>query len=323
MCNRLIHQYPHPILGVVNLAATDHSLPDSHVGTNHQPITNGIVVGCANGSRMMQATATDTLAIPELPIKAWYCHKFKDILHLPLISVPKLCQAGCQVEFQTDKVNISDVNGQHLLTGTHDPPARNRSMPPHTNTNGNTDDHHGPPPHCCKCLHDATDVEPPIIPPCNRRIPPTKCLQNCHHQWVPRHMARPHGPPGGHTTPGITAVYHTRSLADDPTMYLVHATTTSKHSGQNKNGMAPAAEANAGALFMNAQEAISIRQYIIEPGHPQPATPLKTDNSTAQGILTGTIKQKRSKAVDMRFYWLKDRTEQGQFDIYRQPGKTT
>ena len=48
---------------------------------------------------------------------------------------------------------------------------------------------------------------------------------------------------------------------------------------------------------------------------------MKTDNSTAQGILTGTIKQKRSKAIDMPFYWLKDRAKQGQFEIYWEPGK--
>ena len=56
-------------------------------------------------------------------------------------------------------------------------------------------------------------------------------------------------------------------------------------------------------------------------GHPQPPTPMNTDNQTATGILNGTIKQKRSKAIDMRFYWLKDRAEQGQFDIKWVPGK--
>ena len=88
-----------------------------------------------------------------------------------------------------------------------------------------------------------------------------------------------------------------------------------------KNVMASAAEAEVGALYMNAQEAISIRNCLIEMGHPQPATPLKTDNMTAKGIIAGTIKQKRSKAMDMRFYWLKDRYDQGQFDIHWEPGK--
>jgi hypothetical protein len=87
-----------------------------------------------------------------------------------------------------------------------------------------------------------------------------------------------------------------------------------------KNVMASAAEAEVAALYMNAQEIVPMRQCLIELGHPQPPTPLKTDNSTATGILTGTIKQKRSKAIDMRFYWLKDRVKQKQFDVYWEPG---
>eukprot|EP00536_Pseudo-nitzschia_multiseries_P016627 jgi/Psemu1/98512/gw1.1171.2.1 len=61
-----------------------------------------------------------------------------------------------------------------------------------------------------------------------------------------------------------------------------------------KNVMASAAEAEVASLFLNAREALPIRQCLIELGHPQPATPLKTDNNTAEGILNGTIKQKRS-----------------------------
>ena len=41
-------------------------------------------------------------------------------------------------------------------------------------------------------------------------------------------------------------------------------------------------------------------------GHKQDAVPLKTDNSTAEAIMNKTIKQKISKAMDMRFYWLVD-----------------
>ena len=88
-----------------------------------------------------------------------------------------------------------------------------------------------------------------------------------------------------------------------------------------KNVMASAAEAEVGALYLNAQAAVPLRTTLNELGHPQPATPIKTDNSTADGILNGTIKQQRSKAIDMRFYWLKDRAEQGQFKIYWAPGE--
>jgi hypothetical protein len=73
-----------------------------------------------------------------------------------------------------------------------------------------------------------------------------------------------------------------------------------------KNVMASAAEAEVAGLFLNAQEGVSERNCLIEMGHSQPPTPIRTDNTTARGIVTGTIKQKRSKAIDMRFYWLKD-----------------
>ncbi len=39
-------------------------------------------------------------------------------------------------------------------------------------------------------------------------------------------------------------------------------------------------------------------------GHPQPQTPLKTDNTNAVGIANDTVKQKHSKAIDMQFYWI-------------------
>jgi len=88
-----------------------------------------------------------------------------------------------------------------------------------------------------------------------------------------------------------------------------------------KNVMSSAAEAEIGALFMNAQEAIPIRQCLIDLGHPQPPTPIKTDNSTANGYVNGTIKQKMSKSWDMRFRWLMNREAQQQFKVSWEPGK--
>ena len=38
------------------------------------------------------------------------------------------------------------------------------------------------------------------------------------------------------------------------------------------------------------------------------------------GAMNGTIKQQRSKTIEMRFCWLKDRAEQGQFKIHWAPG---
>lgn len=42
--------------------------------------------------------------------------------------------------------------------------------------------------------------------------------------------------------------------------------------------MASAAKADVAALYLNAQEALPIRQCLIEMGHPQPATQMNTDN---------------------------------------------
>ena len=49
--------------------------------------------------------------------------------------------------------------------------------------------------------------------------------------------------------------------------------------------------------------------------HPQPPTPIKTDNTVALGVVTNT-KQKGTKAMDMRFHWLIDRYNQKQLQIY-------
>ena len=56
-------------------------------------------------------------------------------------------------------------------------------------------------------------------------------------------------------------------------------------------------------------------------GHPQPPIDIRTDNKTACGIVNGTMKQRRSKAIDMRFHWLKDRVNaHKQINITWAPG---
>ena len=87
-----------------------------------------------------------------------------------------------------------------------------------------------------------------------------------------------------------------------------------------RNVMSSAAEAEIGAVFTNAQAALPIRQALLDMGHPQPPSPIRTDNKTAQGFLNETIKAKRTKAIDMRFYWTIDRIHQKQFTISWCPG---
>ena len=85
--------------------------------------------------------------------------------------------------------------------------------------------------------------------------------------------------------------------------------------------MSSAAEAELGGLFINAKTAVPIRKTLEELGHPQPPTPIQTDNSTACGVVNNEIQPKATKAMDMRFYWLKDREARNQFRIYWRQGK--
>lgn len=89
-----------------------------------------------------------------------------------------------------------------------------------------------------------------------------------------------------------------------------------------KNVMASAAEAEVGGLFVNGQEGLPIRTALEEMGWKQQPTPIATDNQTAKGIANETVKQRRSKAIDMRFYWIRDRVKQGQFIIIWRKGAT-
>jgi hypothetical protein len=66
--------------------------------------------------------------------------------------------------------------------------------------------------------------------------------------------------------------------------------------------MSSPTEAELGALFLNAKTAISMRHILEELGHPQPPTPIQTDNKTAHDLLTNKIIPKALKAMDMRFH---------------------
>lgn len=84
--------------------------------------------------------------------------------------------------------------------------------------------------------------------------------------------------------------------------------------------MSSASEAELAALYINAREAVYIRQILEELGHPQPRTPIQTDNATAEGVINNTVQPKRTKAMDMRFHWLRDREAQKQFRFYWRAG---
>jgi hypothetical protein len=82
-----------------------------------------------------------------------------------------------------------------------------------------------------------------------------------------------------------------------------------------------ATEAELGALFHNSKEACPLRIALEELGHLQSPTALITDNSTASGVANDTVKQRRSKAIEMRFYWIRDRICQGHFTVEWEKGE--
>ena len=90
-----------------------------------------------------------------------------------------------------------------------------------------------------------------------------------------------------------------------------------------KTVMSSASESELGALYLNARKGIEIQNILNEMGHPQPATRIQTDNSTAEGIINSRVQPKQIKAMDMCFHWLRDRAAaQQQFKLFWRPGST-
>jgi hypothetical protein len=84
--------------------------------------------------------------------------------------------------------------------------------------------------------------------------------------------------------------------------------------------MSSAQETETGAGFLNGQDLVPMRTTLEELGHSQGPTPIQFDNKVATGIMNDDIQQKRSKSMDMRFYWLRDRQRQRQFHIHWKKG---
>ena len=87
-----------------------------------------------------------------------------------------------------------------------------------------------------------------------------------------------------------------------------------------KHVMSSATEAELAAMYIMAREAVYIRIILEEMGHKQLPTPSQTDNAIADAVCNGKVQPKRTKAMDMRFHWLRDRECQDQFNGYRKFG---
>jgi hypothetical protein len=89
-----------------------------------------------------------------------------------------------------------------------------------------------------------------------------------------------------------------------------------------KADMSSVAKAELGALYINAHKAVPQHHTLDEMGHKQPPTPIQTDNTTAIGIVNNNIQPRQSKAMDMKFHWLRCCEAQDQFIFFWRPGPT-
>ena len=82
-----------------------------------------------------------------------------------------------------------------------------------------------------------------------------------------------------------------------------------------------AAEAELGAVFQNAQKGAHFRNTLVELGYPQQPTLILVDNTVAEGLANDTINAKRSKSMDVRFFWIRDRVKKMQFVMKHLQGR--
>ena len=73
-----------------------------------------------------------------------------------------------------------------------------------------------------------------------------------------------------------------------------------------RNVMVSSTESELGGLFEKYQKAASMSTDLAEMVHQQPPTPIAMDNTAANSIVNRK-KQKIFQAIDMRFYWVRDR----------------
>ena len=89
-----------------------------------------------------------------------------------------------------------------------------------------------------------------------------------------------------------------------------------------KNVLSSTAETELAGIFNNAKEAAAAARITLEEmGHPQGKTNIICENETAVGITNKTVKHKMTKAMNMRFYCIRDRKAQNQFKIIWEPGE--
>ncbi len=81
------------------------------------------------------------------------------------------------------------------------------------------------------------------------------------------------------------------------------------------------AEAEYAAAFGGGQVLVELTLTLSNLGHPQQSPPLLfVDNDCAIGLVTSSVRPKKSKSIDMRLDWIKERAGQNFFRLVFLPG---
>ena len=83
-----------------------------------------------------------------------------------------------------------------------------------------------------------------------------------------------------------------------------------------------ASETEYASAYINGQNGMLERQVLAALHYPQSTTDIITDNQTAAGIVSRTVKLKRSKAMDMRYHWIRERSDHGIYRVLWEKGST-
>lgn len=116
--------------------------------------------------------------------------------------------------------------------------------------------------------------------------------------------------PDGRSRAGIC--YHFGSEQDTTDDYNGMVEVTCKNM---KLVMLSAAEAEYATTFYAAEGAITLAEAAESIGHPQTTLRICTDNSVAVGIANSTMNIKRSRTINTKFHWIRERVQAGQFQV--------
>jgi hypothetical protein len=135
-----------------------------------------------------------------------------------------------------------------------------------------------------------------------RAIRPSNMLLQCHSDASYLPLPNSGSKAGGYIALG----YHTPNFLNSP----LHCTSTII-----PVVVASAGEAELAALFANVQIPIMLRSMLANLGYPQPYTPVWCDNEFVKGTCESPVRPKKSKSMDVRFNWCRQRASNGIFTV--------